>query len=203
MPLILRTLAVCLLLACSVGFGRAADEGSPVALQTGQHLAGQFEHERRIAGFDVPLRSSGSMLLTRGGELIWRTEQPFVSQMVVTPNTIMQIVDGRHAMQIPTGAAGQVNELLVRVLTGDWAGLGFRQTGGPGSWSALGEGASLPEILAAQISEIRARGGRFVDEVTVTRKNGDVERFRFHDHAIRQDPLPEGDRALLERSQGG
>ena len=201
MPLILRALAICLCVMVGAGTVRAGD--GPTSLQPGQHLTARFDHERRIAGFDVPLRSTGRILLTAGGELIWRTEQPFASELLVTPGGIVQIVDGRTAMRLPAGAAGQVSDLLVRILTGDWSTLGFRQTREADGWTASGSGAGLPPPLSTQIKEIHARGHRFVDDVAVTRNNGDSERFRFHDPAISSAPLSEGDRATLERGRGG
>lgn len=199
--MILRALAICLCVIAAAGTVRADD--GPTALQPGQHLTARFDHERRIAGFDVPLRSTGRIVLTAGGELIWRTEQPFASELLVTPTGIVQIVEGRTAMRLPAGAAGQVSDLLVRILTGNWSALGFNQAREANGWTASGNGAGLPPPLSAQIKEIHARGSRFVDEVTVTRGNGDSERFRFHDSAVSSAPLSESDRATLERGRGG
>src|SRR5262245_58062566 len=52
-----------------------AIEVTPLA--PGQILRGRFEQQRFLQGFQAPLKSSGTFVLSPGLGLIWKTEQPF------------------------------------------------------------------------------------------------------------------------------
>lgn len=195
----MRHLAL-LLLLLSTGVALAA---GPEPLPREQYLAARFEHERRIAGFDQPLTAAGTLLLTGSGDLIWRTETPFPTDLVVTPKSIAQFVGGQPTMRLPLSTAGpfgQLNTFLMRLIRGDWTDLGFEGEADGERWMATLKGAALPAFIAQQVSGIEARGQRFVEEVIVSRPGGETERFRFADQALHGEQLRSEDQALLDRA---
>lgn len=201
--LVMRTMAAVLLLAAATWSGAAGAEG-PVPLAPGQHLTARFEHERRIAGFDAPLVAAGEMTLSAGGELIWRTTSPVASELVMTPEVIVQFVDGQVALRVPlggSGAQGQLNELLLHVLAGNWKGLGIAPQRDGNGWRITVSGSALPAPLARQLATLEAHGGDFVEAVKLTRPTGDRDDFRFRDQARHDGSLAERDRTLLRRAR--
>lgn len=47
-------------------------------------VRGQFEQTKTLAGFDLPLRSSGRFCFSRDHGVIWQIEQPFAATVVIT-----------------------------------------------------------------------------------------------------------------------
>lgn len=200
---LMRATSALLLLAACIAPGAARAQG-PAPLAPGQHLTARFEHERRIAGFDAPLVATGEMTLSGGGELVWRTTSPIASELVVTPDTVVQFVDGQITLRVPLGGTNlkrPINDLLVQVLAGNWSDLGIMPQSEGNGWRVQAAGSALPALLSRQLASLEARGGAFVDDVALTRPTGDRDDFRFLDQARHDGPVPERDRALLQRAR--
>ena len=53
-------------------------------------VRGQFEQEKTLAGFDLPLRSSGHFSFSRDHGVIWQIEQPFAATVVITAQRLRE-----------------------------------------------------------------------------------------------------------------
>lgn len=92
------------------------------AIAAGQVLRGNFTQQRRIAGFNHPLLSSGDFVLAPGHGLIWRTRQPFAIVTVITPAGLVQTVDGAETTRLTAAKLpflARLYDLLSSALDGD------------------------------------------------------------------------------------
>lgn len=53
-------------------------------------VRGQFEQDKTLAGFDLPLRSSGRFCFSRDHGVIWQIEQPFAATVVITADHLRE-----------------------------------------------------------------------------------------------------------------
>src|SRR5437016_10534763 len=72
----------------------------PQVLTAGDVLRGRFVLDRRLAGFDKPLRSEGTFSLVPGRGLIWHAQKPFENTTVITAGGISVSANGREAVQL-------------------------------------------------------------------------------------------------------
>jgi Outer membrane lipoprotein carrier protein LolA-like len=176
------------------------------ALKPGQVLRGQFTQQRTLAGFAHPLQSSGEFVLAPGRGLIWRTVQPFAIVTVVTADGLVQDVNGAEtthlaAAQLPFLA--KFYRLLSGALAGDWQALDtqFQTTrhGDAQHWELdlVPRGGSDPQTMPFRA--LTLRGGRFVDDVRISRGNGDADRLVFSDQAL-GGALSDAERGLLRQA---
>lgn len=195
-----------LLLALLAAAPARAQEARPEQLREGQQLRGRFTQERRLQGFSRPLRSEGDFLLLPGRGLLWRSQQPFASTLVITAGGILQIVDGQEAMRLPATRApglGRFYEVLGGALSGDPSRLGqvFRV-----DWQADAQEwrlgltpLSADDPALAQVAGIDVVGTRLVERVTVRKVNGDADLLAFHDQVAGAAAPDAAEDALLRR----
>src|SRR5215475_15469838 len=98
-----------------------AIEVTPLA--QGQILRGRFEQQRFLQGFQAPLKSSGTFVLSPGLGLIWKTESPFALTTIMSPAGLIQEVGGRETIRMPSSRIPFMSKLYAMLggaLTGDW-----------------------------------------------------------------------------------
>jgi outer membrane lipoprotein-sorting protein len=151
-------------------------------------LRGGFEQEKRVAGFDNPLRSQGRFLLARGKGVVWTTLKPFPSEMVVTRERILS-VDGAGNRKVEADASQQpalreINAMMFALVDGDISVLASRfdiaAQALPGTaWSLTltPKAAAVAKLFA----RIDLRGDRYVRQVSLTEANGDRTTLKFLD----------------------
>ena len=150
-------------------------------------LRGGFAQEKQVAGFRNPLRSQGRFVLARERGVLWTTEKPFPSEVVLTgqrilsrqPDGSLRIeLDGR---QQPALAAA--NAMLLALVAGDVRALSAH-------FDIAAE--ALPEArwrmrltprratLSRAFTSITVSGDRYVRQVEIVEAGGDRTRLQFN-----------------------
>jgi Outer membrane lipoprotein carrier protein LolA-like len=177
-------------------------------LAEGQVLRGRFEQSRFLQGFQAPLKSSGTFFLAPGLGLIWKTETPFALTTVMSPAGLVQEVSGRETMRMPSARIPFMSKLyaiLGGALTGDWEGLSSaftvtRKVEGKG-WRLKLEPINADDP-GMPIRAIDLRGSRFLEDVEVTKVNGDRDRLVFLNQKLETTaPTPEESQLLARAGQ--
>jgi len=189
-------------LAPSLAFGQPAEQPP---LHAGEWLSGRFVQERHIAGLSAPLHSEGTFVLAAGKGLIWHSEKPFDTSVIITPAGLLQLVDGREAQRIPATRVpflAQLYDMLAGALGGDSSTLARRfsveRHESSSGWSILLKPLHPDDPAAAALQSIAITGSRFVDTVEVHRPKGDWDQLRFSDQTRSSASLPPADAKLLQ-----
>lgn len=158
----------------------------PQILTAGEILRGSFVLERRLAGFEKPLRSQGRFSLIPGRGLIWHVEKPFESTTVIASGGISVKAGGQNVMRLSTSrmpGIGHLYEILENAVSGNAGALKedftVRRSSGADGWTLV----LLPRQTPAttQIGRLVITGRRFVDRVEIERTGGDVDQLQFLD----------------------
>lgn len=178
-------LTLCLLLG-AIQPSRGADDLAPIIARVARPdlLRGHFEQDKQVVGFRKPLRSAGHFVLARGRGILWWTERPFPSSLVVTNDHLIAETGGdrRRIDASDEPALRIINTMLFDVFGGDIARLqsGFAIAG------EVAEGGRWylrltpkPGLFAQAFTRIDLEGGRYVDVVTLDERNGDRSSIRF------------------------
>lgn len=149
-------------------------------------LRGQFEQAKTVQGFRNPLRSSGTFVVARDHGVIWQTEKPFASELVVTADQIRsRQADGSQRVEVDAGqqpAMRSINEVMFSLISGDMKSLArvFKvepvATEGPGWQLRL---TPRSRMLERAFTELQLHGGRHVQQVEIVEASGDRTRIQF------------------------
>lgn len=167
---------------------RAADDLAVIQQRVAQVevLRGQFEQEKRITGFKNPLRSQGRFVVARQKGVIWTTEKPFPSEMVITRDRILSRQrDGSQRVEVDgreQPALRSVNAMMFALVSGDVAALSSRfetrvQALPDNGWRLDLKPRSA--ALTKAFARIELSGDRYVREVRIEEANGDSTLLRF------------------------
>ncbi len=148
-----------------------------------QVLQGKFVQQKKLSGFTNPLVSTGTFLSVRNHGLIWRTQTPVPSTLVMTPGKITQKTQGREQTFQASGTGYDgLGILLPALLDGDLPLLEsyffLRAKQQATGW----ELSLIPrdKKLAAVIAQVVILGqDNQLDNITTTGPNGDVTRIEF------------------------
>lgn len=182
-----RAVALALLLAASAAHSaNDAMDGVRQRLVDATLIRGEFQQTRRIAGFRNPLLSSGQFVLVAGRGVLWHTQRPFASTLVVTGTRLEQRnASGKITNQLDAGnqpALRAINDALLSLLTADAAGLRAHFSIAATLDDANGWTLSLvprDALLARQLRAVRLQGDRLVREVELSEQGGDSTVIRF------------------------
>lgn len=159
-----------------------------IAAQLNAHapevLRGEFEQTKQVAGFKQPLVSRGGFVIARQRGLIWRTDAPFDSVLVVQPRRLLSISAGEEQTLDAVREPGlkAFNELLIGLLSGDLAALQeqfevvFAQRQAR-HWSLRLQPREA--ALARFVQTLELEGGDFVERVHLAESGGDTSHIRF------------------------
>lgn len=158
-----------MLLPC---FAVRADEIGPrLNLKNGNVLTGRFVHEHPVQGFDKPMRSEGSFLLSASGPMKWNIEKPMATTTSVDESGLTQSVGDfvllkMSPQQMPflTG----VRTMLLAALKGDWKKLEkdfiIVRKALKGGWQI----SLIPRVAGgAPFRRLVATGDKFVERVSI------------------------------------
>jgi len=161
----------------------------------GEVLRGRFIQERHLRGFAAPLRSEGQFLLAPGRGLIWKTEKPFAVTTAITESGLLQEVNGSQTLHMPAAKLpflSRLYRMLGGALAGDWLGLEddftLAREGSDDNWQ-LSLTPKKTDEMTMPFRSIAVKGKRFVDEVTLTKPDGDLDRLTFFDQVLSSAPL--------------
>ncbi|MBB5205766.1 hypothetical protein HNQ51_003093 [Inhella inkyongensis] len=149
-------------------------------LQQAALVRGRFEQDKHIAGFAKPLRSSGDYLLLRGKGLLWRTRQPFASQLALTRDAIRG--DGVQLDANKEPGVRVVTQLMLALLDGNLAALEAQFTlqaeaVGAQAWRAQAQPRA--GALAKLFQRIELEGDRQLRRIQLIEAQGDRTTIRF------------------------
>ncbi|HZB90473.1 MAG TPA: outer membrane lipoprotein carrier protein LolA [Stellaceae bacterium] len=196
------SLALCLAaLAPLLAFGRPPE---PQPLHRGEWLSGRFVQERHLAGLAAPLHSEGHFLLAAGKGLVWHSEKPFDTAVVMTEAGLLQLVNGQESQRLPATRMpflAQLYDMLGAALGGDWSALARtfsiqRQTRASGwtiTLTPLRHGDAAPPLQSITLA-----GSAFVDRIEFRRPNGDWDELSLSEQSRSSAPLPEAEAKLLQ-----
>lgn len=193
----IRALLLVLLLAVTATGLRA----EPAMLKDGDVLRGHFVQERHMQGFANPIRSEGSFVVAPGRGLIWRAETPFAVITVVTPAGLVQSVEGTETTRLAAARLPfltRLYDMMAGALGGDWRALEgvFAITRTTDQITLVPSKPDDP--TAAQIAQITARLGRFVEAVEIRKPGGDFDRLTFTAQSLNTRPLDAAEAAMLK-----
>lgn len=168
-----------------------ADEPEALLARIRTHLAdapvlrGEFEQRKTLKGFKHPLVSRGDYVVAKARGVVWRTQEPFASTLVLTRERLLaRQPDGSVANRLDTAqepGLRAVNEMLFALIAADLSALAsrFRIDGeerGTG-WKVV----LVPRdaTLAQWIKRIELDGDRHVNEVRIAEAGGDSSQIRF------------------------
>lgn len=184
-----RALLACALpFAASLGAARGADGLDAVRSRLADVavLRGEFSQSKRLAGFRNPLQSQGQFVLVRGRGVLWLTQRPFASTLVVTPERIESLdAQGQRLSRLDARdepALRSINQLLLATLAADLTPLrtlfGIEATlVGAAGWRLLLQPSDA--LLARQLTRITLAGERYVHEVQLDERSGDRTEIVF------------------------
>jgi hypothetical protein len=202
-----RLLAILLVVLAPIS--AAWSNGPSQTMEAGQVLRGRFVQERHLKGFNAPLVTEGHFALVPGRGLIWQAETPFAVTTVITAAGLVQSVGGAETMRLPSARLpflSRLYDMLSGVLAGDWRAIetdfAATRSGESGAWRMELIPRQVPDQVAMPFRSITAKGGRFLEEVTLAKADGDdFDRLRFLDQVLSADPLSAAESAALDSSR--
>jgi hypothetical protein len=149
-------------------------------------LRGEFEQEKALRGFRNPLRSQGTFLLVREQGIVWRTEEPFPSTVVLTRERVVsRPPDGPVRVELEATdhpGLGTVHALLIALVGGDLEALTAQFDAkadiiGDDGWRL----SLVPRTGPGRrfVGQIELRGGTHVESVRIDEVSGDRTSIRF------------------------
>jgi hypothetical protein len=144
-------------------------------------LTADFVQERHLVGIPKPLISTGKIWIWKGRGLIWKTDTPFPSTILITSKGLYQVEDGKkNALIKMTTASGDhtIFDTLGNVLAGDFSqGIkGFTLQTLPEK-QKVWQIRLLPAYAEIKnfISYISISGKKQLSDIVVSRPNGDQD----------------------------
>jgi outer membrane lipoprotein-sorting protein len=148
-------------------------------LKAAQTLRGRYVQTKHLRELPRPLLSEGSFLFVRDHGVVWRTEKPFASELVITGDALIQQQNGQRqrlsAEQQP--AVRQIGQIFFAVFSLDLPQLErlFSLHGGAQGAQANGWVLGLKPLQnAGNLREIEVQGARQVQRVWLREDGGDL-----------------------------
>jgi hypothetical protein len=179
---------------------RPAAEALTAHLKNFSILHVDFTQNRTLAALSRPLKSSGSMTLSRDKGVLWQIRKPLTLGFLITPKGLKEVgadgqVRARDAKDAPVVA--QMGRILQSLLQGKWSALDdyftIRAEGSPGRWKI--SLAPRPQT-ASFIKAVQVSGGPFIERVRVEEAGGDAMEILF-ERPRTADPLTEAEARLF------
>lgn len=168
-----------------------ADEPEALLARIRTHLAdapvlrGEFEQRKTLKGFKHPLVSRGDFVVAKARGVVWRTQEPFASTLVLTRERLLaRQPDGSVANRLDTAqepGLRAVNEMLFALIAADLSALALRFRIDGEERAAGWKVMLVPRdaTLAPWIRSIELDGDRHVNGVRITEASGDSSQIRF------------------------
>lgn len=148
-------------------------------------LRAEFEQQRSISGMDKPLKSSGSLLISREKGLWWSQQKPFVLTLLLDDKRMVQTIDGQPSQVITADSNPQMfqfNHLLTALFHADTSVLeqNFTLTftdSGQDRWVLVLTPKTTP--LDKLFKSITLHGQYFLETIDIEDMQGDGTHIRF------------------------
>ncbi|MCV2368078.1 outer membrane lipoprotein carrier protein LolA [Roseateles oligotrophus] len=197
-----------LLLASSLGLMLPAWSGDLASeirsrLSQPEVLHGDFEQAKTVSGFAKPLQSRGDFLVARGRGVLWRTVEPFASELRLTRDEIKASQGGSVSFKLDAAKEPTVrviNGLMFALLNGDVARLSelfeFSGAAQGKSWNLTLTPKQL--ALARLLKRVELHGDSLVRRIVLDEANGDVTQIRFLNQRGEAAALSSADQARFD-----
>lgn len=179
-----RRRILALAIACLPLLGAVPVRQIELLLAKPKILCGRFDQNKQLIGLKKPLISHGRFCVVVEKGVLWRTLQPFASNLRLTRDEIVQLQGERVALRLDAKKEPMVrmiNSVLFALLAGDLNQLEklFEIDGrvDNGNWSVKLK-ARAP-ALAKAIGAIDLAGGAYVRQVIITESSGDRTTISF------------------------
>ena len=165
-------------------------------------LRGKFTEERELPGFKAPLRSSGNFIVTAEG-IIWQTTEPFESTMIMTEKGIKQKIDGEETLNLSAEKVpffAKMHKTIKGMMQGEWQLMEqvfvIKHKEEKNYWQAY----LVPrqKDAAIPINEMTVKGNRFVENVSMTRSDGSLDKIRFYEQKLSTSSLTAAEKSALQ-----
>lgn len=162
------------------------------ALKAGWSLTGKFVQERHLNGFTAPMVSEGRFVVVPSKGLIWYTEKPFETTMIISPQGIRQTVAGEETLRVSSSrfpALKTIQDVLEATLTGNWSVLEKRFGVKPHYVDQLWTLEITPNRSGDKLplKAIQIIGQDFVNQARIERRGKDIDIIVFSN----QKPVPD------------
>lgn len=170
-------------------------------LQSAQTLRGRYQQRKTMRELPRPLLADGSFLFVRDLGLVWRTETPFVSELIITRDALVHRDGGGASVRVGVEqqpAIRMVGSIFFAVFSLDFATLErlFRLSGGAQSGGGWAIGLQ-PLQNAGSMRDIEVRGAAQVQRVILHETGGDVTEIELRDTVASTTPATAAERALF------
>lgn len=169
-----KVLLVSLLMLFS-GLSSAFSQQDLIALlQKSQNIQGGFTQQRFLKSLSKPIVSRGKFVLLANKGLLWQMQQPFVVDLRVKKDGIMQWNGSQWVANNKLGQSEQIN-LFLGLLSGDISALSaqfdLQLSGSPQQWRLTLTPSSL--LMKQIFNHIIIKGDGLVREIELDEKQGD------------------------------
>jgi hypothetical protein len=172
---------------------RAAGEAAPaIVAEVRRRMAsdpvirGSFEQRKSLKGFRHPVVSRGDFVVMRERGVVWRTQEPFPSSLLVTRDRVVaRQADGTVSKRLNASeepAVRTISETLFALMTADVRALAARfdiqgETVGAEGWRL----ALQPHDagLAKWLTRVELEGDRFLRAVRLQEGSGDSTQIQL------------------------
>lgn len=172
-------------------------------LHTFEALQGKFEQEKQLAKIKKPLKSRGRFALKRRQGVVWRTEAPIQSLLVMTRDAVRVIKNDKTVVSIDISeqpGLRLMGKIVFAVFAADVEEIkqsfeivsGQAKAGEPWSVALKPRDATVAKV----ISRISLTGSDHVETLEIVEQNSDITRIRFADLDSTH-PLTDEDERLL------
>jgi hypothetical protein len=149
-------------------------------------LRGAFKQQRRLNGLRHPLQSEGEFVFVRGSGLLWLTQKPVVSTLIVTAERLeSRDAQGQRVSQFDVReqpSLRSINQLLLATLSADLGALAqlfevaVELIGDTGWRLTL---TARDPLLQRQLASATLAGEQTVREVRIEERAGNVTEVDF------------------------
>jgi hypothetical protein len=186
---------ILLLILCLSAFSMAARAAeAPVEqihIDENHILRGRFTEERPMKGAAQPVTMTGYFVAARGHGLIWGMEKPFPTSTIITPNGMAQDIGGL-AVKLPAKNLQHLYTMISGAMAGDW-----KEVDNDFVVTASDDGKQWHRLLVPRpesifqksYSAITVSGGKFVENIVMTKLDGGSESLAFTDNVLSPGPL--------------
>jgi hypothetical protein len=170
------------------------------ALEGAQQIRGNFTQLRYLTGMPKPLRSTGTFAFIRELGVLWQTQTPFASQLVLTPQAMRSSQGGGTASQVSAAqqpglkaAAATLLSLFSLDLQGLSAQFDLAAVPAGKGWLLTLKPKSA--ALASAVGQMSIQGGEQIEQIEVVDGRGDRTTLQLSGVSISAQPPSAAERA--------
>lgn len=158
-----------------------------VKIQDNQLLKTTFKQKRFLQGISQPIESLGELIVLGNKGIIWNTNSPFPSTVLITPLGLYQIVDHAPMTVLKTDNNAMMS-MISTILTGSFIeGVkDFEIKALPHPNKKKWEIELIPKEkkMKSFINSIKIEGAQYVQSIVIQRTNGDKDLIVIENHTI-------------------